>query len=135
VDEALAVTESYRAHSIVVHDGVWYGVSEGYRSLTKGRMGRRGYLRLVSAASLDELKGRLDRMPYPKLLLHARVVASGGRAVVRRLYLAATGLGHRVLRAFGFRAQRAAGKGVRLLARTLQRAGWARSAQQPRDPK
>ena len=135
MDEALAVVESYRAHSIVVHDGAWYGVSEGYRSLTKGRIGRRGYLRLASAASLEELKRRIDRMPYPKLLLHARVVASGGRAVVRRLYLAATGLGHRVLRTFGFRAQRAAGKGARLLARTLQRAGWARSARQPRDPK
>ena len=128
VDAAVPVIESYRAHSIVTHDNVWYGISEGYRSLTRSRLERRGYLRLVTGSNLEELKRRLDRMPYPKLLLHARVVGSGGRAALRRIYLAASGLGNRVLRGFGFRAQRAAGKGARLLARTLQRLGWARAA-------
>jgi hypothetical protein len=128
VDAALPVVESYRAHSIVVHDGVWYGVSEGYRSLTKGRIERRGYLRLASASSLEEMKRQLDRMPYPTLLLHARIAGSGGRATVRKLYLAASGFGRRVLRAFGYRTQRAAGKGTRFAARMLQRFGWARDA-------
>jgi glycosyltransferase involved in cell wall biosynthesis len=128
VDAAVPVVESYRAHSIVTHDNVWYGISEGYRSLTGSRIERRGYLRLVTGSSLEELKRRLDRMPYPKLLLHARIAGSGGRAALRRLYLATSGFGRRVLRALGYRAQRAAGKGARLTARLLQRLGWARGA-------
>ena len=128
VDPAVPVAESYRAHSIVTHDDVWYGISEGYRSLTRNRIERRGYLRLVTGSSLEELKRRLDRMPYPQLLLHARIAGSGGRAALRRLYLAASGFGRRVLRAFGYRTQRAAGKGARLTARLLQRLGWTRAA-------
>jgi hypothetical protein len=129
VDETVPVVESYRAHNIVFHDHAWVAISEGYRSLTKGRIERRGYLRLVTAGSLEDAKRILDRMPYPKLLLHARIVVHRVRTILRNLYLRAGGLGHRVLRAFGFRAQRIAGKSARMLTGALQRLGRPRPAE------
>lgn len=128
VDETVALVESYRAHSIVVHDNVWYGISEGYRTLTKNRIERRFYRRLAVASSLEDIKHALDRMPYPGLLLHARIVVYWARRLLRGIYLRAGGLVHRTLRVLGFRAQRVAGKGVRLLVRILQRLGWPRAA-------
>ena len=128
VDEAVAAVESYRAHNIVVHDNVWFGISEGYRALTKNRIERRFYRRLVVASSLEDVKRALDRMPYPRLLLHARIVGYWARRLVRSLYFRAGNLVHRSLRALGFRAQRAAGKGARLLVSVIQRLEWPRAA-------
>lgn len=128
VNAAVAVIESYRAHSIVCHENIWYGISEGYRSLTKDRIERRDYLRLVAAESLDDAKRILDRMPYPKLLLHARIVVHRLRSALRSRYLRASGFGHWVLRTFGFRAQRIARKSARLLMGALQRLGRPRPA-------
>jgi GT2 family glycosyltransferase len=128
VQETLPVVESYRAHNIVFHDRTWFAISEGYRTLTKGRIERQGYRRMVAAGSLEDAKRILDRMPYPRLLLHARIVVHRVRTTLRNLFLRASGLGHRVLRAFGFRAQRIAGKSARLLAVALQRLGRKRSA-------
>jgi hypothetical protein len=129
VQETLPVVESYRAHNIVFHDHTWFAISEGYRSLTKGRIERRGYRRLVAAGSLEDAKRILDRMPYPKLLLHARIVVHRVRTALRNLFLRASGLGHRVLRAFGFRAQRIAGKSARMLVGALQRRGRSHPAE------
>jgi glycosyltransferase involved in cell wall biosynthesis len=128
VDEVAEVVESYKAHSIVFHENAWFGISEGYRMLTKSRIERRYYRRLVVAASLDGVKSAIDGMPYPKLLLHARIALYWARAALRRIYLRASSFGHRVLRALGFRAQHVAGKSARLLARTVQRLGQARPA-------
>jgi len=122
VDEAVPVAESYRAHSLVLHDGTWFGISEGYRLLTARRIEQRYYRRLVSAPSLDELKAAIDRLTYPALLLHARIALYWARAAARRAYLGASSLAHRVLRAFGFRAQHYAGRAARFLARAAQRA-------------
>ena len=121
VDETVAVIESYRAHNIVFHDDAWFGISQGYRMLTKTRIERRLYRRMLTASSLEDAKRALDRLPYPQLLLHARIVAYWSTKLVRILYLQARGLGHRVLRAFGFRVQRIAGKCGRLLSGALQR--------------
>ena len=121
VDELVAVVDSYRAHNIVFHDNTWFGISEGYRSLTRNRIERRAFRRLVVASNLEDTKRALDRMLYPELLLHARIVVHRVRTALRTLYLQASGLGHRVLRAFGFRAQRIAGKSARLLVGVLQR--------------
>jgi hypothetical protein len=105
----------------VRHGDAWFGISKGYRYLTRGRIERRYYRRLVTAASLEETKRAIDRMPYPALLLHARIAIYWIRAPLRNGYLRATGFGNRILRALGFRAQRVAGKGSRLLARTVHR--------------
>jgi GT2 family glycosyltransferase len=121
VDELVAVIESYRAHSIVALDSTWFAVSEGYRSLTRGRLESRFYRRLVSASSLEELKRALDRMPYPQALLHARIALYGTRRALRVLYLWTSGLGGHFLRALGFRAQRFAGRAARLLLRIFHR--------------
>lgn len=128
VDELVPVVDSYRAHSIVFHDGAWYGISKGYRSLTIGRIERRFYRRLVVATSLEEAKRALDRMQYPELLLHARIAVYWIRAPLRNLYLRMSDFGRRIMRVFGFRAQRVAGKGSRLMGRMLQRLGWLRDA-------
>jgi glycosyltransferase involved in cell wall biosynthesis len=128
VDEIMDVVESYRAHSIVHHDGTWFAISQGYRYLTRGRIERRYYRRLVTASSLEEAKLALDRMPYPQLLLHARIAIYWIRAPLRNGYLRMASFGNRVMRALGFRVQRAAGKGTRLLARTAHRLGAPRPA-------
>jgi len=47
---------------------------------------------------------------------------------MRSLYFRAGNLVHRSLRALGFRAQRAAGKGARLLVSVIQRLEWPRAA-------
>lgn len=127
VDELTAI-ESYRSHSIVFHDNTWFGISKGYRGLMKSRIEQRSYRRLVVAASLDEAKRALDRMPYPELLLHARVAVNCVRLPLRYVYLAASNFGLRVLRALGFRAQRVAGRMSRLMAKVLQPRGWLRPA-------
>ena len=129
VQETLPVVESYRAHNIVFHDHTWFAISEGYRTLTKGRIERRGYRRLVATGSLEDAKRILDRMPYPKLLLHVRIVVHQLRTTLRNLFLRASGFGHRVLRAFGFRTQRIAGKCARMLVGALQRLGRPRTAE------
>lgn len=132
VEEVLDVVESYRAHSIVFHDGAWHGISEGYRLFTKDRIERRYYRRLVTGPSLDGVKRSLDRMPYPKLLLHARFVLYTARGTLRSLYLRACGLWqgslYRYGRTLGSRGRQFAGKGIRLLLRTLLRLGWTRPA-------
>jgi glycosyltransferase involved in cell wall biosynthesis len=120
VDELTAL-QTYRSHSIVHHENTWYGISSGYRGLLKSRIERRSYRRLVVAASEEELKRALDRMPYPELLLHAGIAFNCARAPVRYVYRAARGFGLRLLLAFGWHAQRAAGRMSRLMARVLQR--------------
>lgn len=122
VDEAVPVVESYRGHSIVALEGTWFAISEAYRTLTRGRLERRYYRRLVSGASLEDVKRALDAMPYPRLLVHARVLLYGVRRLARTLFLRAEGAGRRSARMLGFRAQRLTGKGARLLGRWLERA-------------
>jgi len=127
--DMLEVVETYRAHNIVYHGKTWFGISEGYRMLTKSRIERRYYWRAVTGPSLEEVKRAIDGVLYPTLPLHVRIALYGVRSVLRGTYLRASGLAHRVLRALGFRTQRIAGKAMRLVARTLLRLGWSRPAQ------
>lgn len=119
VDE-LTPVESYRYHSIVVHDNRWHAVSSGYRALLKSRIEQGTYRRLVSGSSLDEVRRALDRMPYPALLLHARIAANCVRGPARYAWRKADSFRARLLRALGFRAQRLAGGVSRRAARLLQ---------------
>jgi len=118
-DAMVTVAESYRSHSVVEHQGRWYGISEGYRSLTRRRIEAGYFRRTVSGASAEEVKRALDRMAYPEALLHARAVLYGARRVARTLWLRIANLAHRTLRVFGFRAQRFAGRGARFVARLV----------------
>ena len=120
-DAMVEVAESYRWHSIVQHDGAWFAISEGYRSLTPRRIEQRYFRRMVTGASLEEVKQRLDRMPYPQMLVHARRVLYGARRIARIAWLQTGGLAHRVLRRMGFRVQRFAGRAARFLARAVAR--------------
>jgi hypothetical protein len=110
VEEPLHVVEAYRGHSIVVHDGAWLGISQGYRAFTRDRLARRFYRRVVVAPSLDGVKRALDRMPYPHLLWHARIAVDALRGIGHRAAVGGRGLGDRLLRGAGFPAQRLAGK-------------------------
>jgi hypothetical protein len=118
-DAMAEVAESYRWHSIVQHDGRWYAISEGYRSLTPRRIHQRYFRRMVAGASLEEVKQALDRMAYPKLLVHARIALYAVRRVARIAWLQTGGLTHRVLRRMGFRVQRFAGRGARFVVRAF----------------
>ena len=120
-DAMVEVAESYRWHSIVQHEGAWFAISEGYRSLTPRRIEQRYFRRMVTGASLEEVKQRLDRMPYPQMLVHARRVLYGARRIARIAWLQTGGLVHRVLRRMGFRVQRFAGRAARFLARAVAR--------------
>lgn len=120
-ETAAQVTASYRWHSIVQHEGRWFGISEAYRSLTRRRIEQRYFRRMVAGSSLEEVKRALDRMPYPKLLVHARVFAYGARRLGRISWLRVANLAHRSLRRLGFRAQRFAGRAARLLLRIFHR--------------
>jgi hypothetical protein len=121
VADELTALETYRSHSIVHHENTWYGISNGYRGLLKSRIERRSYRRLVVAASREDMKRALDRMPYPELLMHAGIAVNCVRAPVRYVYRAVRSFGLRLLLAFGWQAQRAAGRMSRLMARVLQR--------------
>lgn len=118
-EAAVPVAASYRWHSIVQHEGRWFGISEAYHSLTRRRIEQRYFRRMVAGASAEEVKRALDAMPYPKLLVHARVLAYGARRLARISWLRAANLAHRSLRRLGFRAQRFAGRGARLAARIV----------------
>ncbi len=118
-DAMAEVSESYRWHSIVQHDGRWYAISEGYRSLTPRRIEQRYFRRMVAGATLEEVKQALDRMAYPKLLVHARIALYAVRRVARIAWLQTGGLTHRVLRRMGFRVQRFAGRGARFVVRAF----------------
>lgn len=118
-DAMAEVAESYKSHSIVLHEGKWFAISEGYRSLTPRRIEERYFRRMVAGSSLEEVKQALDRMPYPKMLVHARMVLYAARRVARIAWLRAGGLAHRALRRMGFRVQRFAGRGARVLVRAL----------------
>lgn len=118
-DAMAQVAESYKSHSIVQHGGKWFAISEGYRSLTPRRIEQRYFRRMVAGSSLEEVKQALDRMPYPKMLVHARMVLYAARRVARIAWLRAGGLTHRALRRMGFRVQRFAGRGARVIVRAL----------------
>jgi glycosyltransferase involved in cell wall biosynthesis len=125
--DMLEVIETYRAHNIVCHGNTWFGISEGYRMLTKSRVERRYYWRAVTGPGLEEVKRAIDGVLYPKLLLHGRIALYGVRSVLRSAYLRVSGFAHRVLRVLGFRTQRIAGKATRFLLRILLRIGGAHS--------
>jgi glycosyltransferase involved in cell wall biosynthesis len=128
---SLEPAETYRWHNLIEHGGRWFAISEGYRLLTRERIERGYYRRMLSAATPEELKAALDRMAWPRLLVQVRETLYWGRGVMRAAYLQGLGLGHRFLyrfgRVFGFRGQQLAGKATRLFLRTLLRLGWRRS--------